>query len=97
VIAGEIDRWPVAMSRPDELDKAKKYLMGSYGLRFDTSTKIARELLQAQLDELGMDYFRAPAIPRSRPSRRPTFHVCQAGCWTPRGCWVVIVGQPVGL
>jgi zinc protease len=34
----------------DELDKAKKYLTGSYALRFDTSTKIASQLVSLQLD-----------------------------------------------
>jgi len=36
---------------------AKQYLVGSYALRFDTSSKIAQQLLGIQLDELGMDYF----------------------------------------
>ncbi len=34
----------------DELDKAKKFLTGSYALRFDTSTKIANQLVRLQLD-----------------------------------------------
>jgi zinc protease len=40
----------------DELDKAKSYLKGSYALAFDTSAKIAGQLVQIQLDKLGMDY-----------------------------------------
>jgi len=36
---------------------AKQYLVGSYALRFDTSGKIAQQLLGIQLDELGSDYF----------------------------------------
>jgi zinc protease len=36
---------------------AKQYLVGSYALRFDTSGKIAQQMLGVQLDELGMDYF----------------------------------------
>jgi len=39
-----------------ELAKAKAYLKGSYALRFDTSTKIAGQLLQIQIDELGINY-----------------------------------------
>jgi zinc protease len=35
----------------DELDKAKKFMTGSYALRFDTSTKIASQLVSLQLDE----------------------------------------------
>jgi zinc protease len=34
----------------DELEKAKRYLIGSYPLRFDTSTKIAGQLTQMQLE-----------------------------------------------
>jgi len=40
-----------------ELQDAKQYLIGSYALRFDTSNKIAGQLLAVQLDELGVDYF----------------------------------------
>ncbi len=41
----------------EELQNAKQYLVGSYALRFDTSSKIAQQLLAIQLDELGADYF----------------------------------------
>ncbi|WP_036293799.1 pitrilysin family protein [Methylosinus sp. PW1] len=40
----------------DELDKAKKYLTGSYALRFDTSTKIAGQLVNLQLDGFAPSY-----------------------------------------
>jgi zinc protease len=40
----------------DELDKAKAFLKGSYALSFDTSGKIAGQLVQIQLDKLGIDY-----------------------------------------
>ncbi|MBV8827323.1 MAG: insulinase family protein [Hyphomicrobiales bacterium] len=39
-----------------ELEKTKSFLKGSYGLYFDTSTKIAAQLVQIQLDNLGIDY-----------------------------------------
>lgn len=39
-----------------ELDEAKAYLKGSYALSFDTSGKIAGQLVQLQLDKLGIDY-----------------------------------------
>ena len=38
-----------------ELDKAKKYLIGSYALRFDTSRKIAGQLVSLQLDGYGVE------------------------------------------
>jgi zinc protease len=40
----------------DELSKAKSFLKGSFALRFDTSTKIAEQLVQIQLEDLGIDY-----------------------------------------
>ncbi len=40
----------------DELDKAKKFLIGSYALRFDTSTKIASQLVNIQLDGFEPSY-----------------------------------------
>jgi zinc protease len=39
-----------------ELREAKDYLIGSFALRFDTSSKIAAQLLAIQLDDLGIDY-----------------------------------------
>jgi zinc protease len=41
---------------PEELRTAKDYLIGSFALRFDTSAKIAAQLLAIQLDNLGIDY-----------------------------------------
>ncbi len=42
----------------EELSKAKKYLAGSYALRFDTSSKIADELVGIQMEDLGIDYIK---------------------------------------
>jgi zinc protease len=39
-----------------ELERTKSFLKGSYGLYFDTSSKIAAQLVQIQLDNLGIDY-----------------------------------------
>lgn len=56
VIANEFARLAADGPTADELDKAKKYLIGSYALRFDTSTKIAGHLLQLQREGFGADY-----------------------------------------
>lgn len=40
----------------EELATAKKYLIGSYALRFDTSTKLADQLVRLQVENLGVDY-----------------------------------------
>jgi zinc protease len=39
-----------------ELEDAKRYLTGSYALRFSSSTRIASIVLWVQLENLGMDY-----------------------------------------
>jgi zinc protease len=39
-----------------ELDNAKKYLTGSYALRFDSSSKIASQLFWVQVEDLGKAY-----------------------------------------
>jgi zinc protease len=56
VIEAEIRKLAESGPTEDELIKAKSFLEGSYALRFDTSTKIAEQLVQIQLDDLGIDY-----------------------------------------
>jgi zinc protease len=56
LIQSEIARIAEEGPTEKELVSAKKYLVGSYALRFDTSTKIANQLVQLQLDDLGIDY-----------------------------------------
>ncbi|MGP9818687.1 M16 family metallopeptidase [Salinarimonas sp. NSM] len=56
VIAGEIDRLREEGPSAEELEKAKAYLTGSYPLGFDTSTKIASQLVQIAFNDLGIDY-----------------------------------------
>ncbi len=56
VITEEIRRIAAEGPTDDELAKAKSFLVGSYALRFDTSGKIAGQLLEIQLEGLGIDY-----------------------------------------
>jgi zinc protease len=56
VIEAEIRSLAEQGPTEEELDKAKKYLIGSYALRFDTSTKIASQLLRLQTDGYGVEY-----------------------------------------
>jgi zinc protease len=56
VIDTEMQRLATEGPTQEELDKAKAYLKGSYALSFDTSGKIAGQLVQIQLDRLGIDY-----------------------------------------
>lgn len=57
IIRQQIKRMAETGPTQAELDAAKAYVIGSYGLRFDTSDKIASQLLAVQIDNLGIDYF----------------------------------------
>ena len=57
LIEAEIKRLAEQGPTSDELEKSKSYLKGSYPLNFDTSTKIAGQLVQLQVDDLGIDYW----------------------------------------
>jgi zinc protease len=56
LITEEVRRIAVDGLTDRELADAKSYLIGSYPLRFDTSGKIAGQLLDIQLEDLGIDY-----------------------------------------
>jgi zinc protease len=56
VMQAEISKLAESGPTDEELAKAKSFLEGSYALRFDTSTKIAEQLVQIQLEDLGIDY-----------------------------------------
>ncbi|MGD1036590.1 MAG: pitrilysin family protein [Roseiarcus sp.] len=53
VIGGQILDMAHGGLSEDELEKGKKYLVGSYPLRFDSSAKIAGQLVQIQLEGHG--------------------------------------------
>ncbi|HXZ22871.1 MAG TPA: insulinase family protein, partial [Pseudolabrys sp.] len=56
VIEQEVKRMGDEGPTPDELAAAKSFLKGSYALGLDTSAKIAAQLTQIQIDNLGIDY-----------------------------------------
>ena len=56
VIQDELQRMAEKGPSAKELKNAKQYLTGSYALRFDTSSKIANQLLWIQIENLGKDY-----------------------------------------
>lgn len=56
LVEQEIRRIAAEGPTADELAKAKSFLKGSFALRFDTSSKIASQLVAIQLDDLGIDY-----------------------------------------
>jgi zinc protease len=56
IIEQEIARLAESGPTDDELQKAKDYLKGSFMLNLDTSSKVANQLVQIQIDDLGIDY-----------------------------------------
>ena len=56
VIEEEIRKLAAEGPGEEELDKAKKYLIGSYALRFDTSTKIAGNLVHLQVEGYPVEF-----------------------------------------
>lgn len=56
IMLDEIKRFGTEGPTEEELASTKDYLVGNFALRFDSSQKIARNLLSFQLDGLGIDY-----------------------------------------
>jgi zinc protease len=56
VIEAEFRKMAAEGPTEEEFIKAKTYLKGSFALNLDTSTKIASQLVQMQVDNLGIDY-----------------------------------------
>ncbi len=56
LIRKEITRMAEGGVSAEELGSAKTYLTGSYPLRFDSSSKIAGQLIAIQMEDLGIDY-----------------------------------------
>ena len=56
IIEQEIRRLADEGPTEEEFTKAKTYLKGSFALGLDTSNRIASQLVQMQLDNLGIDY-----------------------------------------
>jgi zinc protease len=95
VIRGEILDMARNAVTEDELEKGKRYLIGSYPLRFDTSTKIAGQLVQMQLDGYGREWL----IERNERIRAVTMADAKRAAEALFGdgsLSVVMVGRPVG-
>ncbi|HEX6609227.1 MAG TPA: pitrilysin family protein [Hyphomicrobiaceae bacterium] len=56
VIRAELKRMADNGPTPTEVENAKKYLTGSFALRFDSNAKIANQLLWILREEMGIDY-----------------------------------------
>jgi zinc protease len=96
VIEAECVRLALEGPTEDELDKAKKFLIGSYALRFDTSTKIAGHLQQLQREGFDAGYLdrrnAEVAAVTLEDARRVAKRLIDDGRML-----VAIVGRPEGL
>jgi zinc protease len=96
VIEAEIRSLAEAGPTEEELDKAKKYLIGSYALRFDTSSKIASHLARLQAEGYGVDYLdernRLIAAVTMDDAKRAAKRL-----FGDASLLVAVVGRPVGM
>jgi zinc protease len=95
IIESEIHRLAETGPLEQEVANAKAFLEGSYALGLDTSAKIASQLVQMQLDNLGIDYIdrRSSLIEAVTlaDTRRVAKRLLDAGLL------VTVVGQPQGV
>jgi zinc protease len=77
-----------------EVANAKRYLTGSFALRLDSTTRIARTLVAVQYDRLGIDYLnqRDALINAVEDTRRVARRLLD-----PATLLTVVVGQPEGI
>ena len=96
VIREELKRLAKDGPTAEELDAAKSYLTGSYALRFDSSGKIASQLLGIQVEELGIDYVSTRNEQIDRISLDDVKRVAQS-LLKVDALHITVVGQPQGL
>ena len=95
IIEAETKRMADDGPTAEELAAAKSYLKGAYALSLDTSSKIAAQLTQIQLDKLGIDYM------QRRSAMIDAVTLADAKRVAKRlfggGMLVTVVGRPKGL
>ncbi len=96
IIRKELERMAKDGPTETELTNAKTYLTGSYALRFDSSVKIAGQLLGILLEDLGIDYVEKRNGLIEAVSIDDIKRVAQR-LLKPENLIVTIVGKPVGL
>jgi len=96
LIREEIARMAKSGPTEEELELSKTYLTGSYALRFDTSTKIAGQLLGIQLEDLGIDYIEKRNGLIEAITIEDVRRVA-ARLLKPESLIVTVVGRPTGI
>lgn len=96
LIKAEFERAAKDGLTEQELRTAKDYLIGSFALRFDTSSKIAAQLLAIQLDDLGIDYIERRNSQIEAVTVADIKRVAQR-LMKPKNLIVTVVGEPEGV
>ncbi len=95
VIEGEFRRMAANGPTEEELAKAKTYLKGAFALNLDTSTKIASQLVQMQVDNLGIDYIERRSAMIDAVTLADARRVAKR--LLDGGLLVTVVGRPKGV
>jgi len=95
IIEHEIRRLAEEGPTEDEFSRAKTYLKGSFVLGLDTSNRIASQLLQMQLDSLGIDYMDRRTGMIDAVTLADAKRVAKR--LLDNGLLVTVVGRPTGL
>lgn len=96
VIEAELARMGADGPTEAELDQAKRYLVGSWALRFETSNAIASNLIRIQLDGFGPDYLDRRNGLIEAVTIEDVRRVAKRLLGDPR-LLVVAVGRPIGF
>src|SRR5262249_27787420 len=95
VIEDEIRRMAEEGPTEEELSKARTFLKGSFALNLDTSNRIASQLVQMQIDKLGIDYMDRRAALIDAVTLADAKRVAKR--LLHGGLLVTVVGRPVGV
>jgi zinc protease len=96
VIRAEMAKLAAEGPTEDEVDAAKRYLIGSYPLRFDSSQKIVNEMLGLMLDGFSPDYIVQRNVEFAGVTQASAARVA-ARLYGDGLLAVQAVGKPVGL
>jgi zinc protease len=96
VIEEELKRMGAEGPSTIELEQAKRYLIGNWAMRFETSTQIASNLIRIQLDGFGPDYLDRRNDLIDAVTIADVRRVAKRLLGDPR-LLVVVVGKPEGM
>jgi len=96
VIRAELQRMATVGPSETDLENAKKYLIGSYPLRFDTNSKIASQLLGIYQEDLGIEYVKKRNAIVEAVTLDDLRRVAKR-LLKPDALLVTIVGQPMNM